>query len=131
MGWIATSSLDRMYPHLRFIQSYVHNGRIGVLVEFGLETWLVTKAPEFLDLSRGVAMHAAAANPESLDTLLEQSYVKDPAITVEKALAAGSTLLGERISATRFVRWNNDPQRSTEPPTPPKAPATAKRQRRA
>ena len=119
-----------MYPHLRFIQSYVHNGRIGVLVEFGLETWLVTKAPEFLELSRSVAMHIAAANPASLDTLLKQPYVRDASISVEKALAAGSALLGERITVIRFVRWDNDPQASTEPPTPPKDPAAAVRLKR-
>ena len=117
-----------MYPHLRFIQSYVHHGRVAVLVEFGLETWLVTKSADFLELSRNLAMHIAALDPGSLEALLHQAYAKDPGLTVEKALAAGSALLGERISITRFVRWVNEPP--PEPPVPPKDPAVAMRFKR-
>ena len=132
-AWVpgpSTSPLDRMYPHLRFIQSYVHNGRIGVLVEFGLETWMVTERPEFQELSRSLAMHIAGLDPESLDALLVQAYAKDPAITVAQALAAGSAQLGERISITRFVRWVNEPPRPPDPPVPPKDPAVAMRTKR-
>lgn len=50
------------------------------------QRWLVTKAPEFLELSRSVAMHIAAANPASLDKLLKQPYVRDPAISVDKTV---------------------------------------------
>jgi elongation factor Ts len=114
-----------MYPHLRFIQSYVHHGRVGVLVEFGLETWLVTKSPEFLELSRNVAMHIAALDPDSLDALPRQAYAKDSALTVEKALTAGSALLGERITITRFVRWANEESPTPEPSVPPEDPAPA------
>jgi elongation factor Ts len=120
-----------MYPHLRFIQSYVHHGRVGVLVEFGLETWMVTKSPEFLQLSRDMAMHIAAMDPDSLDALLTQDYAKDPAITLEKALAAGSTLHGERVTITRFVRWINEPLPPVDGPVPPKDPAVAVRLKRA
>ncbi|HEX8800432.1 MAG TPA: hypothetical protein VF772_17570 [Terriglobales bacterium] len=98
-----------MYPHVRFIQSYVDNGRVGVLVEFGLETWVITERREFLDLSSGLAMHIAALDPDSLGALLRQDYLKEPTITVEKVLAAGSALMGERISVTRFVRRTNEP----------------------
>jgi elongation factor Ts len=120
-----------MYPHIRFIQSYVHHGRVGVLVEFGLETWMVTERPEFQELSRGLAMHIAGLDPESLDALLLQRYAKDLAITVAQALAAGSAQLGERISVTRFVRWINEAQRPPDPPNPPKDPAAAMRLKRA
>ena len=88
-----------MYPHLRFIQSYVHHGRVGVLVEFGLETWLITENPDFLELSRGLAMHIAAMNPDSVDALLPQPYVKDPNTTVEKTLAAASATLARRLAS--------------------------------
>ena len=66
-----------MFPFNRFIQSYVHQGRIGVLIEFGLETWLVTESDRFLQLSHSLAMHVAACDPDTMDTLLEQPFVKD------------------------------------------------------
>ena len=127
----STSPLERMYPHHRFIDSYVHNGRVGVLIEFGLETWMVTERPEFRELSHGLAMHIAGLDPESLDALLVQAYAKDPAVTVAQVLAAGSAQLGERISITRFLRWINEPQRPPDPPVPPKDPAVAMRLKRA
>lgn len=131
LGGPSTSPLDRMYPHLRFIQSYVHHGRVGVLVEFGLETWLITENPDFLELSQGLAMHIAAMNPDSVDALLPQPYAKDPNTTVEKTLAAASATLGEKISVTRFLRWINEPLPPHEPPTSPKNPAVAMKLKRA
>jgi elongation factor Ts len=127
----STSPLDRMYPHHRFIDSYVHHGRVGVLIEFGLETWMVTERSEFRELSHGLAMHIAGLDPESLDALLVQAYAKNPAVTVAQVLAAGSAQLGERISITRFLRWTNEPQRPPDPPTPPKNLAMVMRLKRA
>jgi elongation factor Ts len=120
-----------MYPFNRFIQCYSHHGRIGVLVEFGLETRMVTERADFLELSRAVAMHIAALNPESLEALLQQTYVKDSTISVGEALSKGSTLLGERISIIRFIRWDKDPVPPPQDPTPPKDPAVAMKLKRA
>ena len=118
-----------MYPHNRFIQSYCHQGRIGVLIEFGLETWIVTQEEAFLAFSRDLAMHVAASNPASVDAMLAQPFVKDPAITISTALSDASKQFGERISITRFVRWDQEPPR--QEPLPPREPAVAVRQKRA
>ncbi len=120
-----------MYPHHRFIQSYCHQGRIGVLIEFGLETWLVTQQEEFLAMSRDLAMHVAASNPESVDSLLCQAFVRDPAKTVDMILRDASGHLGERITVTRFIRWDQEPKPPTEESTPPRDPAMAVQLRRA
>lgn len=120
-----------MYPHYRFIQSYCHQGCIGVLIEFGLETWLVTQQDEFLVMSRDFAMHVAASNPESIDSMLSQSFVRDPAKTVGKVMADASARLGERVTITRFVRWDQERQPPTGQPTPPRSPAVAVRLKRA
>ena len=120
-----------MYPHCRVIQSYCHQGRIGVLIEFGLETWLVTKQDEFLALSTDLAMHVAASNPESLESLLCQSFVREPAKTVGVILETASAQLGERITVTRFIRWDQQPKPPTEESTPPRSPAIAIRLKRA
>ena len=49
------------------IESYVHSGRIGVLVEINCETDFVARTEDFKTFARDVAMHVAAANPEYLN----------------------------------------------------------------
>jgi elongation factor Ts len=115
-----------MFPFNRFIQSYVHQGRIGVLIEFGLETWLVTEGDRFLQLSHSLAMHVAACDPDTVDTLLEQPFVKDNSILVKTVLSEASQSLGERITVTRFIRWDQA-VKLPENPTPPKRPAVVMR----
>ncbi len=45
------------------IGSYIHLGKIGVLVEINCETDFVAKTDEYKELVKDVAMHIAAANP--------------------------------------------------------------------
>ena len=46
------------------IESYVHGGKIGVLVEVLSETDFVAKNEEFKDFVHDVALHIAAAHPQ-------------------------------------------------------------------
>lgn len=46
------------------VDSYVHGGRIGVLVEVNCETDFVARTDDFKNLVHDVAMHVAAASPE-------------------------------------------------------------------
>jgi elongation factor Ts len=46
------------------VGSYVHDGRIGVIVEVNCETDFVAKTDEFKELVKDIAMHIAAAAPE-------------------------------------------------------------------
>lgn len=46
------------------IGSYIHGGRIGVLVEVNCETDFVARNPDFQELVKDVAMHIAAASPQ-------------------------------------------------------------------
>jgi elongation factor Ts len=46
------------------IGSYVHDGRIGVLVEVNCETDFVAKTDEFKELVKDLALHIAASAPE-------------------------------------------------------------------
>ena len=48
------------------IESYIHGGRIGVLVEVNSETDFVAKNEEFKDFAKDVAMQVAAVNPKYL-----------------------------------------------------------------
>lgn len=45
------------------IDSYIHMGKLGVLVEINCETDFVAKTDDFKGLVKDIAMHIAAANP--------------------------------------------------------------------
>jgi elongation factor Ts len=45
------------------VDSYVHGGRIGVLVEVNCETDFVARTDDFKNLVHDLAMHVAATNP--------------------------------------------------------------------
>lgn len=47
--------------------SYVHGGKIGVLVEAGTENADATKKPEFQELVNDLCLHVAAADPKFMD----------------------------------------------------------------
>jgi elongation factor Ts len=131
------------------IESYVHGGKIGVLVEVNCETDFVARTDDFKEFTRNVAMHIAAANPVYLNSdeipedelnkemdiikeevkasgkpaehaekiiegklakwyeevcLNNQSFVKDPAQTIEELRQAIVAKLGENIVIARFSR---------------------------
>lgn len=45
------------------VESYVHSGRIGVVVEINCETDSVARLPEFKEFAHQIAMQIAAMNP--------------------------------------------------------------------
>lgn len=50
------------------VDSYVHSGRIGVLVEINCETDFVARTDDFKNLVHDVAMHISATAPEYIST---------------------------------------------------------------
>jgi elongation factor Ts len=48
------------------IDSYIHMGRIGTMIEINCETDFVARTDDFKELVKDVAMHVAAANPTYL-----------------------------------------------------------------
>ena len=111
------------YNH--YISSYVHAGRIGVLVEFDVSP-RTSEENTFLSLVKDVAMHIAASAPGSMEDLLQQPFVKEPSITVSELLAESSMVLAEEVSITRFVRWTAEVEKPMET-EPPKSPAVIHR----
>jgi elongation factor Ts len=73
------------------IGSYVHDNRIGVLVEVNCETDFVAKNEKFEALVKDVAMHIAASAPEFLDyeSIPENIRKEKKAEFSEKAKADG------------------------------------------
>jgi elongation factor Ts len=88
------------------IEAYIHGGgKVGVLVELLCETDFVAKTDEFKFLAKEVAMQIAAMNPEGVDSLLEQEYIRDSSQTIEQFLKSAIGKLGENITIKRFTRF--------------------------
>lgn len=111
------------YNH--YIASYVHAGRMGVLVEFDVSPF-TSEEDAFLSLVRDIAVHIAASAPASMEDLLQQPFVKEPSITVAELLTESAIVLGEEVSITRFVRWTTEADKPMEI-EPPKSPAVIHR----
>ncbi len=86
------------------VGSYVHDGRIGVLVEVNCETDFVAKTDEFKELVKDLTLHIAASDPEDVEQLLGQEFVKDPSKTVGDVVKDANAKLGENIVVRRFSR---------------------------
>jgi elongation factor Ts len=132
------------------IGAYIHNGKIGVMVEVNCETDFVARNPDFQALVKDLAMHIAASDPRfirkedvtedvlahereiykeqarstgkpenvldkivegrmtkyySEACLLEQPFVKDPAVSVREHIAQHIQKIGENIQVRRFIRY--------------------------
>src|SRR6476619_1836478 len=59
------------------IASYIHNGRVGVLLEVNCETDFVAKTDDFKAFVKDVSMHIAGASPVPMDISEDQI---DPAV---------------------------------------------------
>ncbi len=73
------------------IGSYLHDSRIGVLVEVNCETDFVARNENFTDIVKDVAMHIAASSPEfvSIDNVPADARAAKEAEFTEKAKAEG------------------------------------------
>lgn len=73
------------------VTSYIHGGRIGVLLEINSETDFVAKNEEFQEFARDVAMQIAASNPKfvSKDEIPENEIAKEREILRKQALNEG------------------------------------------
>ncbi|MGQ9492700.1 MAG: translation elongation factor Ts [Anaerolineae bacterium] len=62
---IAARKADRVAKE-GLVESYVHMGRVGALVELNCETDFVARLPEFKQLAHDLAMQVVATNPQYL-----------------------------------------------------------------
>ena len=79
------------------IESYVHSGRIGVVVEVNCETDFVAKTEDFQHLGREIAMQVASMKPATIEELMSQDYLRDSSQTIEKLAKTVSGKTGENI----------------------------------
>jgi elongation factor Ts len=88
-----------------YLEAYVHSGRIGVLLEMRCETDFVAKNDTFKELAHSVAMQIASMNPESVEELLAQPFVKDSGKTISDCISQAIATIGENIKVERFCRY--------------------------
>lgn len=89
------------------ISSYIHNNnKIGVLVEINCETDFVARNEDFQNLANEIAMHISAMNPNDIEELLLQSYIRDPQITIDDLIKKNIGKLGENIKISQFTRYS-------------------------
>jgi elongation factor Ts len=89
-----------------YVASYVHNnGQVASLVEIVCETDFVAQNEEFRVMANDIAMHITAMNPENVEELLEQEFIRDASITIAMMLKSLSGKIGEKMVVSRFTRY--------------------------
>ncbi len=87
------------------VYTYVHNDRVGVLMELRAETDFVVRSEPFQALAHELAMQIAAMAPEDVPSLLEQPYIKNESTTVGDFIKETMAKVGENIAMERFMRY--------------------------
>ncbi|TSC66553.1 MAG: elongation factor T [Candidatus Berkelbacteria bacterium Gr01-1014_85] len=87
------------------IETYVHNNKIGVMVEVNCETDFVARNPEFRNFAHEVALQIASMRPATVEELLAQPFIKAPSQTMSDLLTALVQKIGEKIVIERFERY--------------------------
>ena len=88
------------------VQSYIHsNNTIGVLIKLSCETDYVARNEDFINLAGDIAMHIAAMGTETIEELVDQPFVKNPELTINKLVEDATLKIGERIEVAEFVRF--------------------------
>jgi elongation factor Ts len=93
------------------IGSYVHNGKIGVMVELNCETDFVARNPDFQNLARDIAMHIAASDPRFVgkEDVTPEVLDKEREIYSEQARSTGKPEnVVEKIVEGRIAKYYSE-----------------------
>ncbi|MCX6364938.1 MAG: translation elongation factor Ts [Actinobacteria bacterium] len=89
------------------VDSYIHaGGKIGVLVEVGVETDFVSRSDQFKEFTHDLAMHVAAAAPRwvTRDQVPEDVVVREKAIYAEQVKGKPENVL-EKIVTGKLEKF--------------------------
>src|SRR3990167_4655271 len=87
------------------LESYIHNNRVGVLLELRTETDFVARSEPFKTLAHEIVMQISAMAPDDVDALMKQPYIKDETMTVSDLVKQTVAKVGENIKVERFTRY--------------------------
>lgn len=88
------------------IFTYVHHsGTIASVVSLVCETDFVARTDEFQLLGREIAMQVASMNPNSVEDLMTQEYIREPGKTIEILIKEVISKTGENIKISQIARF--------------------------
>lgn len=86
------------------IDSYIHLGKIGVLVEVNCETDFVSRNEDFKNFVHEIALQVAQSSVKDANALLKDEYFRDPGKTVDDLLREIIVKTGENVKIKRFAK---------------------------
>jgi len=101
---IAEKKADRATSN-GLIDSYVHLGKIGVLVEVNCETDFVARNEDFKKFVHEISLQVAQSESESIDQLLAEEYFREAGKTIDDLLKELIGKIGENIKVKRFTKF--------------------------
>ncbi len=101
-GWTKAGKRGGRTTGAGLLKSYIHNERVGVLLELRCETDFVAKNHLFKELADNLAMQIVAMNPEDIDELLKLPYIKDESLVIDEVIKQSIAKIGENIRIERF-----------------------------
>lgn len=105
-GFKKAESKTERETHQGRVATYTHStGKIGVMVELQCETDFVAKHEDFVGLTKDICLQIAAMNPETVEDLLKQEFIKDSSKTIEEMIKTLVAKFGENMKLTRFSRF--------------------------
>ncbi len=105
-GFKKAESKTERETHQGRVATYTHStGKIGVMVELQCETDFVAKHEDFLELTKDLCLQITAMNPETVEDLLKQEFIKDSSKTIEEMIKTLVAKFGENMKLTRFSRF--------------------------
>jgi len=87
------------------IDSYLHMGKIGVMVEVNCETDFVSRNEEFKKFVHELCLHIASSEVETVEQLQDQEYFREPSKKISDLLNETIAKTGENIRIKRFVKF--------------------------
>ena len=92
--------------HQGLVATYTHTtGKVGGVVALLCETDFVAKNEEFIQTAKDLCLQIAAMDPESVEALLEQDFIKDGSKKVKDLVTALVSKYGENIKVGRMQRF--------------------------
>lgn len=105
-GFKKAESKAERETHQGRVATYTHStGKIGVIAQVLCETDFVAKHEDFVEFTKDLCLQVAAMNPENVEILMKQEFIKDTSKTLEDMLKALIAKFGENMKVTKFKRF--------------------------
>jgi len=86
------------------VRTMMDGDKKGVIVEVNSETDFVAQNADFQAYVAEIAAQAMASSAADIDTFMQEPWHLDPSMTVEQALSAKISVIGEKLSIRRFEK---------------------------